>query len=341
AYPTGLTHANRSPSLTVVDDPHAIFVVWEMYLDGETDRERKVVFSAIDLASGIATMPQEIAHLIFSPPRTFSTVPVIASGVSKEPSHDRYFVFVWYDGTTNTIKGGVARADMTQWYATTNLRTNVTIQPQISIAPISKAPLGLEDGGDETGTGTPWQLAWVENNILMYGDMEVSGALTLNHIFTLAAPTDGAVYEPSATNFGQLSTNLAGIAWGESIGDFAWYVIKYREQQSGTTWNAVTNVWSDLQYGNYRRPSVASSDGSDIVSLTWESVHGQSIRSVQRQATGWSSEVTLAQGINPSASVGYSAGTPGIVLSRGTTTPYAIQASPIVSAPTQPLSIGG
>lgn len=311
------TYYNALPSITIQDDPHRLVVVWEAYTLENT--EHVVAARTIDASSGSMSGLLDIGY---SETSLFMN-PVVASGIGDlDHENVRDALIVWYDGNEHTINGRVLR-EAGSLSSVVALRSDVSSPYGISIAPISRSSTLTEEEQEEIAY-TPWQLVWAEDvNTMYYSTIIVDDDLVPIEEPELVAlnEDEGGLKLPSAVNFGAASSNPAAV-WEEIIGDFDWHVIKFRERNAAGWQTPV--VFSGVTYSDYTTPSITAEYGQSDIGIVWRTGSSQ-LKYVNRHLGSWSSQATLATGVDPNISVGIEPGSNEVVLSRGTSSLYAIQ----------------
>ena len=140
----------------------------------------------------------------------------------------------------------------------------------------------------------------------------------------VARGVDGEIWlaNPSTASLGR-NIGRPGVAWEECI---TTRVIKYRERPYGGGWSVIQVISGS---SNYYTPTLAGSLGTGNLSIAWRSGTSQ-LKYRQRKNGSWTAQSNIATGVDPTVSIGWQdAPTSELLLSRGTSSLYAVQNSTI------------
>jgi hypothetical protein len=308
------SYYNRAPSVTVQDNPHLVIVVWEGYLPDNTDRG--VLARSINPVSGVLGPLESIS----SATGNFSTMPVVGAGIASTGS--RYVLCAWFDGSDNKLKGSV-RNTSGAWNGPTVIRSGAI--SEISVTPISPS-----------SSYQNWGLAWTESGTLYYMGILVNSSITPGSVETVATGSEVVENRSPSVAHGVLPFSAPAIAWEEWHHELARRVIKYRERHKANGWSSTITTWQKVPGpSNYQTPSLSpnhQSQFNDVV-LAWRSGTSQLVYT-KRVMGVWNPVSSLATGLDPSISVGWTDPLQERLVHRGTSgPPYAIQRSAIVIPP--------
>jgi len=313
----GMTH--RNPSLSWQSHPvERILIVWETQRYEPEWSQNYVFANTINPLTMELDEEFPVADWIgIFPGINFSTMPSASNSYYFSAGANSILV-VWYDAVQSAIMGRVKASNGT-W-------GNETLLREGTVTALTMAPnAGVVDG-------QPWQIAWVESNILYYGTIPVSGDPVFN-LVDVAASGGGNIFEPSLVNSGY----YPGIAWYDDaqasgtspLAGGSLPSIKYRER-GPTGWTWPVTIWADT-YGGVSSPNVTYNPAFQTVDVFWRG--GMQVRLAQRTPGGWSGVTTVTTGVAPMASIAVPAtlgGSTEILLSRGFGQVYPINRTPII-----------
>jgi len=316
----GLT--NRNPSVSLRYNPsQRVMIIWEAQVYDPGGSINLVFINSIDPTTLQPEEVYELASIQSYPGINFSTMPSVSTSNNPGPNS---LLAVWYNATQPGIMGNV-------WDSTliTNGPWEWLLEPEL-LRQGTITALTMASNANEVNR-QPWEIAWVEANILYYGTIAVEEIPVMSSPEVVISG-GGNTYEPSIVNVGP----WPGIAWyddGQASGTSpnaggSPASIRYRERNS-TGWAGPLTIWADT-YGGVSSPNVTYNDGSGTVDVFWRG--GTQIRHAQRTASGWGGVSAVTTGVAPMASVavpGDLGGSSEILLSRGSTIPYPIQRNTI------------
>lgn len=237
------SYYNRSPSITVQDNPHLVIVVWEGYLPDNS--ERGVLARSINPVSGSLGPLESVS----SATGNFSTMPVVGAGIGSTGS--RYVLCAWFDGSDNKLKGAVRNTSGT-WNGPTVIRSGVI--SEISVTPISPS-----------SSYQNWGLAWTESGTLYYMGILVNSSITPGSVETVATGSEVLENRSPSVAHGVLPFSAPAIAWEEWHHELARRVIKYRERHKATGWSSTITTWQKVPGpSNYQTPTLSPNHQSQF-----------------------------------------------------------------------------
>lgn len=317
---------NRSPSLTVQDNPHQVIVVWDASANNPSEFVY-VVARAIDPVTGSFGAKEDVEVHWLDPAVVGSSMPVVGSGINT--AGERYTLAVWYDPIDQKLRGR-ARSTNGSWsqYAT-DLDDGVI--SSITLVPINKSDYPR------------WGCAWVKDRSLYYMEINVAATVTAGTIETVAVGTDEIENLNSSLARGAGAYPFIGLSWEEYNEDIIYRVVKYREKQKDYPWSSTVYTWaSGSSFTPYNTPtySTQQSSGTGNAVIVWRSGTSQ-LKYVKRVSGSWSAQTNLATGVDPSLSVGWTNPNSERVLWRGTALPYPVGQTTITYGGSQGLPLAG
>ncbi len=308
-----------NPSLTVQQYHHLIALVWEEYLVQSGQSTHNLMARLVDPVvwppNGTNTTLYTVSAGV---PTSLLFSPVVASGRASS----QYFLVVWYDPTSAQMMAKLRSDSSGTWYGSFTLRMG-------SISSVSLAPISV------LGAKQPnaWQIVWIEGGNLYHADIQFSLSPSLTNTY-LVAPGDAetiTIQSPSTSAFTTGGLGGTSVTWRDWSSGLGKSVIGYREWVMNQGWGTTT-FWS-IKTMFYSLPTVSTNHQSDRKAIVWVKDPDQTkqLTFVKYENSAWSNPVTLATGLNPTLSVGWSNPNPRteINLSTGGTLPYVIQQNSI------------
>jgi len=298
----------RNPSATVQRNPHMIVCVFEEYAaDNST---HGVAYVKIDPSTGLYAD----GGTIWSDSHTIPPLkPVIATGTNS--AGNEYLIVVW-DSAGVALDGRVHTVSTLQWSASVRLRTASV--SSATVAPI--CPGNVDGSGDYY-----WRLIWMERGDIHYAPITISTTPVLGTTADsiVARGVDGEIWLANPTTTSLWRNNARpGVAWEEYIST---RVIKYRERPYGGGWGVIQVIGGS----NYNTPTLTGGLGTGDLTIAWRSGSSQ-LKYEQRRTGSWTSQSNIGTGVDPTLSIGWQdAPTSELLLSRGTSSLYAVQNSTI------------
>ena len=310
----------RSPAIAFKENaPDAsarVCIVWEAYAVDVSYHElwycelsvgenvevlyRSIIYDAIWFESESAHAPVVgVAHFT-------NQLQSPGEGSGSLETGDYYYPMVlWYDPAYGAVRAKVRKYFFYVWSGTTELFPGVT---QYTISPFSSH--------DEE-----WDIAYISNDTLYYAAAFINQSgfpqLAVNE-FVSSGDLSTDVRNPSIAS---VDGNV-GVSWDLDAWEFACGAVRYSQRVGTDKWSAPVG-WMPPYNVLYQKSSLTASIDHPQVTIAMQT-ENNGLYHVQGQLDDWHDAAHFATGAQPAACVGIAEGATELILSRGTTAPYAI-----------------
>jgi len=183
---------NRTPSLTVQDNPHQVIVVWDASANNPSDLVY-VLARTIDPVTGAFGAMETVVEHSITPQAVGSPTPVVGCGFS---GSSRFVLVAWYDPVDQKLRGR-ARSSSGVWGNTLDLDSGL-------ISSITLSPIAQTDN---------WGLAWVKNYTLHFMEIIAALNITPGTIETVASGTEDVQNLNPSVAIGWDNGPFHGVSW--------------------------------------------------------------------------------------------------------------------------------